>query len=261
MNATPSLSVRGVTVRYGDMRAVNDVTVECAAGTLTGLIGPNGAGKTTLLKACTGLVRPDAGEIFLSGIPLASWSPSRRARKLGYLPQGRLVAWPVTVARLVALGRLPHLAPWESPGRADAAAIESALTETDTLSLAGRPVTALSGGELARVLVARLLAGEPDVLLVDEPIAGLDPAHSLQIMELFRTLARSGRTVIVVMHDLAVAARFCQRLVMLNGGRLVADGPPAGVMTPDLLAHHYGIEAAIVRHAGEMLVVPWRPLR
>jgi iron complex transport system ATP-binding protein len=255
-----SVSLKDVTVRYGAMTALDHVTVGFAAGTLVGLIGPNGAGKTTLLKVCMGLIQPAAGAISLAGAPLISWPAQRRARKLGYLPQGRTAAWPLTAARLVALGRLPHLAPWQAPGAADAAAVDGALRETDALVFADRPVTALSGGELARVLIARVLAGDPDVLLADEPIAGLDPAHSLRVMELFRGLAARGRTVIVVLHDLATAARFCQRLVVLNAGRLVADGTPAEVMTPDVLARHYGIEAAIGRHGGEMFVVPWTHL-
>ena len=256
MNAPAQLALENVEVRYGAASALASVTAVLAPGQVIGLIGPNGAGKTTLLKACAGLVRPNAGRVTLGDRALNAWPAAARARIIGYLPQAREVAWPVGVARLVALGRLPHLASWQEPDDQDRQVVAMALAATDTAALWNRPVTTLSGGELARVLIARLLAGAPEILLADEPIAGLDPEHSLQVMRLFRGLAERGRTVVVVLHDLTMAARFCDRLILLDHGRIVADAAPRTVLTQETLSRHYNINAAIVPFEGEILVVP-----
>ncbi len=255
------LSLRGVSVRYDDTIAVSGVNLDLVSGQLVGLIGPNGAGKTSLLRTCAGLVAPSAGEVMLGGKSLAAWSRMERARALGYLAQDRAVQWPLSVARVVALGRLPHLGPWDEIAAADAEIIAQALVAADVALLADRPVTNLSGGELTRVLIARVLAGTPKVLLADEPISGLDPAHRLQVLEIFRKLARDGRTVVVVLHDLTLAARFCDRLVLMDRGAIVADGTPREVLTHETMSRYYGVSANITSQSGELMVVPWDLIR
>ena len=251
-----SLSLHNVAIHYGARRIIGDVTLEIAPGALVGLIGPNGAGKTTLLRACASIVPCSSGSISLNGRPLEDWDRRERARTVGYLAQEKTVLWPLSAVRLVALGRLPHLGPWDALPDADEAGVKEALAATDVLSLADRPVTELSGGELTRVLVARLLAGEPSIILADEPVSGLDPAHAMQVLGILRDLARAGRTVVAVLHDLTSAARFCERLVLMDKGTIVAEGPPMDVLTPPNLARHYGIAADVVTQGHERFVIP-----
>ena len=251
------LELDGVTVCFDGHDAVSGVSLDLAPGPLVGLIGANGAGKTTLLRAAAGLTPLSSGEVRLGGKSLGRWPRALRGRALGYLAQDRSVLWPLTVARLVALGRLPHLGPWDSPGPEDADAVGQALADADVAHLAGRSVTSLSGGELTRVLIARLLAGSPTILLADEPVSGLDPAHRLQVLQIFRKLAHADRTVVIVMHDLTLAARFCDRLVLMAEGRVVADGTPRDVLTPGALSRFYGVTANITVHDGELMVLPW----
>lgn len=251
------LRLDSVTVRYDGTDAVSDVSLNLTAGSLVGLIGPNGAGKTTLLRTAAGLVRLESGEVYLGGEPLSKLSSTLRALSLGYLAQDRSVYWPLTVERLVALGRLPHLGPWDVPGIEDAEIVTLALADADVAHLARRAITSLSGGELTRVLIARLLAGKPSILLADEPVSGLDPAHRMRVLQTFRALARAGRTVVISMHDLTLAARFCDRLVLIAEGRVAADGPPRQVLTPEMLSCFYGVSARISEHNGELVVLPW----
>lgn len=250
------LSVRNLTVQLGERRVLAGVSLGVARGETVGLIGPNGAGKTTLLRASAGLVPSTAGTIHVDGTPLPALDRRQRGRTIAYLPQDSTCHWPLEVTRLVALGRMPHLLPWQRPAGAHAAAIDAAISRADVAFLAGRNVQTLSGGERARVLLARALAVEPGLLLADEPVAGLDPEHQLRMMGVLRDLSRAGAGVIVTMHDLGLAARFCDRLVLLRHGAVVAEGDPASVLTPDRLAHVYGITARIDREDGELFVVP-----
>lgn len=233
-----SLSLRNLTV---DGR-VTGVTLDVPAGCFVGLIGPNGAGKSTLMRAALGLIPAD-GHSDLAALP-----PRQRARRAAWLPQSREVAWPVPVAALVRLGRLAQ-GP-DPDRRAAEAAVTEALAALDITHLRDRPATELSGGELARALIARLLAQRTPLILADEPVAGLDPAHQLAVMALFRDLARAGRTVIASVHDLGLAARFCDRLVLLDAGRVAADGPPARVLTPNRLRASFGVAGAFVDGPG-----------
>jgi iron complex transport system ATP-binding protein len=194
---------------------------------------------------------PAQGDLTLDGTALAALAPAARARRIGYLAQGGQVHWPLSVARLVALGRLPHLGPWTRPRPADAAAIDAALAEADVAHLASRSVASLSGGERARALLARVLAGEPDVLLADEPVAGLDPYHQLRVMDLLSARAARGCAVVVVLHDLALALRYCQRVTLLVEGRVLAAGPPRAALSPAVLAEAYGVRATIADIAGQ----------
>ena len=243
-----------VAVSLGGRRIVEDISTDLAGG-VTGLIGPNGAGKSTLMRAIAGLV-PSEGSILIDGTSIGSMPLRDRARRIAYLPQGQAVHWPLTVERLVSLGRLPHLAPFARPVAADASAIEQALGRTDLLGLRQRPVDQLSGGERARVLLARALAVEAPLLLADEPLAALDPAHQIDVMRLLRAEADRGATVIAVLHDLTLAARWCDRLLLIDQGRLVADGGPRDVLSAERIGAVYGVSAFIGEAGGEPLIVP-----
>jgi len=246
--------LEAVSVALGGRRAVDRVSADLAGGVI-GLIGPNGAGKSTLVRAIAGLVRAD-GTVSIDGAPVATMPLAARARRVAYLAQGQAVHWPLTVERLVALGRLPHLAPFARPGTADAQAIERALGRTELVSLRERSFDQLSGGERARVLLARALAVEAPLLLVDEPLAALDPAHQIEVMALLRAEADRGATVIVVLHDLTLAARWCDRLLLIDKGSLAADGAPAEVLTAERIGAVYNVSAYIGEAAGQPLIVP-----
>jgi iron complex transport system ATP-binding protein len=192
----------------------------------------------------------------LDGTPLSSWARGSLARALAYLPQERLVHWALTARAVVALGRLPYQPFGAGESAADRAAIDSALAATDAAHLARRPVPELSGGERARVLVARALAQEPRVLLADEPAAGLDPAHQLTLFRHLASLAAAGRTVVVAVHDLSLAARFCHRIFLVHEGRTIAAGTPQEVLTPEHLAAAYGITARFQAIEGVPVVLP-----
>jgi len=233
-----------LTFLRGGRRLLDEVSATFGAGGLTGLIGPNGAGKTTLLRCLAGLVLPQQGQVRLDGRALADWPARARARQLAYLPQADTVHWRLSVADLVMLGRLPHRQGRSGPGPEDHEAVAEALAATDCADLAARPVDTLSGGERARVLLARALAGKPAILLADEPTAGLDPYHQLEVMERLQWLAQSGTTVLVVLHDLSAAVRFCGCLVLLDRGRVVAAGNPDEVTAAPNLETVFRVEAA-----------------
>lgn len=250
------LTVDAVSVSLGDRQVLAGVDLYVGVGEVVGLIGPNGAGKTTLLRAMTGLLVPDDGTVRINGRLLSDVARRERARTVAYLPQGGEHYWDVTVETLVMLGRLPHRGPWRGPSAADRDAVARALEICDVARFRRRPVSRLSGGERARVLLARALAGEPKLLLADEPVAGLDPAHQLDVMATLRRRAAAGAGVVVVMHDLTLAARFCDRLALLHDGRMVVQDIPAGVLTPDRLARCYGIRAYHGVADGGAVIVP-----
>lgn len=251
------LAAEALTVRRGGRVALADARVTFRPGEIVGVIGPNGAGKSTLLQALVGLLPPAAGAVSWLGRPLAALDPGARARAIAYLPQDGAVHWALPVGEVVALGRLPHRRGWRGATAEDRAAVAAALRATDTLALADRPATELSGGEQARVLLARALATRPAMLLADEPVAGLDPYHRLEGMEALAAQAAGGMGVVVVLHDLTLAARFCRRLVLIDAGRVVADGAPEAVLTPQRLAESYRVTALAGRHAGEPYIIPW----
>lgn len=244
-------------VMRGPQRVLHDVSLAWQPGTLVGVLGPNGAGKSTLVRALLGLL-PHSGDVAIDGVPRSTLSRAQIARRIAYLPQGQTLHWPVTVERLVALGRLPHLAPFSRLSPADRAAVTTAMARADVAHLSTRSATDLSGGERARVLLARALAVEAPALIADEPLASLDPAHQIEGMELLRAQADDGGLVVAVLHDLTLAARFCDRVLVLAGGAVAADGPPREVLTPALLAQVYGITA----HTGDHgLLVPLDRIR
>ncbi|HEX7082047.1 MAG TPA: ABC transporter ATP-binding protein [Gammaproteobacteria bacterium] len=247
-----------VAVRYGARVALRPTTLELPPG-LVGLVGPNGAGKSSLLKAVAGLLRHD-GAVSLNGTSIDSLRARERARTIAYLPQSPAAHWPMRGADLVALGRMPHLGFGERLRHEDVAAIEWALDQCDAAPFAERAVDRLSGGERARVLLARALAVRAPVLLADEPIQSLDPYHQLKIMHVLRDYAAAGRTVVAVLHDVALAARFCSRVVLLDRGGVACEGAPEEVLTTGPLGRHYRIEPYLARHRGAPVVVPWRQL-
>lgn len=253
------LDARDVTVQLAGRRILERVSCRAQAGQITAIIGPNGTGKSTLLRAVAGLLPLEGGSIAFDGRPLDSLERAELARSIAYLPQERTVHWPLAVERVVALGRLPHRAGMMSDPR-DRAAIDAAMQAMDVSSLAQRPVSQLSGGERARVLVARALAQESRVLIADEPTAGLDPAHALGLFDTFQQLAAEGRAVVIALHDLTLAARFCHHVVLLVTGRVAADGPPAVVLQPEPLSAAFGVSVANGVVAGVPVVLAVAPL-
>lgn len=250
------LDVRSMSVHLGTRLVLDGVSFEAAAGECIFVLGPNGAGKSTLLRAVAGLV-PVSGEVLWAGTPVGQLGGVERARGIAYLPQGSIVSWPMRVRDVVTIGRLPHGSRLSRPGPKDAAAVDRALEVVDAIAFANRSIGELSGGERARVLLARALAVEAPVLVADEPIAALDPAHQITVLELLSGLAAQGRLVLAALHDLTLAARFATRVLVLDGGRLVADGRPAATLDDAVLAQTFGVDAARLAHGGLRLPVVW----
>lgn len=235
--SAPLLTLRDFSVARGPCDVLRDVSLDVKAGECVGLIGPNGAGKTTLMRAALGLMQARGHS------SLAALDRITRARTVAWLPQQREIAWPVSVETLIALGRNPHRAPGHALTPEDRKAIDNAIARMGLENFRTRSANQLSGGEQARVLIARALAQETPLLMADEPAAGLDPASQITLMTLFAAQAAAGHAVLASMHDLGLAARHCTRLLVLHRGQLVADGPPTDVLTPDLLAEVFQITA------------------
>ena len=250
----PLLAAYGLSVRRGARAVVEAVDLTVRRGEIVALLGANGAGKTTLLRALAGLA-PHEGRLDWSGAPLRLLSRAARARAIAYLPQGGEAAWPLPARDVVALGRLPHGARAPLTG-GDAAAVAAAMQACDVTALADRAATELSGGERARVLLARALAVEADLLLADEPVAALDPGHQLAVMAALAAQARRDRAVLVVTHDVGLALRFCPRIVLMRGGRLVADLPAALALASGALEQAFGVAFVAAEVDGLRLVAP-----
>lgn len=256
---TALLRAQGVNVRLSHIDIVTDASFSLKRGELTALVGPNGAGKTTLMRALAGLIAA-RGLIEIEGRPLAEIPPRERARLMGYLPQGNVFHWPMPVEAIVGLGRYPHGDPFAAPTQADKVAIRDALAATAMQGFSQRAVTTLSGGERARVALARALATQAPILLVDEPTVSLDVRHQLVVMELLRKAARDGGGVLAVIHDLSLAARFSDRVLVMENGRITAQGAPADTLDPVRIAEVFGVEAQMLPFDGASIPVARRPL-
>ena len=235
------LEASDLSVTIRDRQLVSNVSIHVARGELVGLIGPNGAGKSTLLRAMLGIRERSSGAVTLDGKDYLSLPSRERARAVAFLPQERRVEWRLPPYDIVMLGRYPHQAGFGGPTPEDRAAVDRALDAVDGRGLIDRPVSVLSGGERTRILLARALAVEAPLLLVDEPIAALDPYHQLHVMEILRDRTRSGAGILAIIHDLAFAERFMDRLILMDSGRIIAEGAPASVLTPERVANVYRI--------------------
>ncbi|MBA0050217.1 ABC transporter ATP-binding protein [Streptomyces sp. AJS327] len=240
-----ALRAEGVSYRVPGRTLLDGVGLRASPGETIGLVGPNGSGKTTFLRCVYGTLRPTAGRILLDDEDATRLGAKRRARRIATVPQEASGAFGLSVRELVAMGRSPHKRFWEQDGPDDAARVREALARVDATVLADRPFGQLSGGERQRVLVARALTQEPALLVLDEPTNHLDVRFQLEILTLVRSL---GVTSLLALHDLNLAAYYCDRLYVLDGGRVVASGPPETVLTEELLARVYGVRAQVSVH-------------
>ncbi|MFJ2955719.1 heme ABC transporter ATP-binding protein [Streptomyces sp. NPDC087270] len=248
---------RALRVRLGARSVLEDVSLAVPAGEVLALVGPNGAGKSTLLAALAGDLPAAGGEVLVGGAPVASWTPAQLALRRAVLPQSAPLAFPFTVDRVVRMGR----APWagrgagDGAGDSDDAAVAGAMAATGVHALSGRPYPALSGGERARVALARVLAQQAPLLLLDEPTAAMDLRHQELVLRVCRDQAAAGRAVVVVLHDLGLAAAHADRVAVLSAGRLTAHGSPARVLTAGLLTRVYQHPVEVFRHPRTRLPV------
>jgi iron complex transport system ATP-binding protein len=257
MTGRAFVTAQGVSVSLAGRVVLNDISLSLASRHMVALVGPNGAGKTTLLRALAGLV-PCSGAIHVGGDALSSLGLSERARRFAYLPQGHLVHWPLPARDIVALGRYPHGA--TDPAQLtpkDTEAVLRAMQATDVMEFSARRVTELSGGERSRVALARVLAVEAPVILADEPTSSLDPRHQIDVMKTLRQAADKGALVVVVTHDLGLAARFADSILVLSDGRLVSQGAPAQALSEQVMAEVFRISAYRAEYQRETVIVPW----
>ncbi len=243
-----SLSSENLSLRRGGRLVLHQATVSLCPGEITAICGPNGAGKSSLLMGLAGLLEPAAGSVSLGDDTLLEIQARERAKAIGYLPQSADVAWDVSVESLVALGRLPH----RDRGEAE---IEAAISALNLEDLRRRPASKLSGGERARALLARVLAGSPQWVLADEPLAALDLAHQLALITHFKSCAEAGQGVVIVLHDLALAMNHADRVLVLREGRLVADGTPDEALSPESIANGWGIATEWLGEKGSRALV------
>jgi len=249
----------GLHLRYGEREAVRGVDIAVQTGEVLGLIGPNGSGKTTLLRALSGAKRPDDGSVRLDGRDLYTMATAEIARSIAVVGQEIRLDFDFTVGQFAAMGRHPHLGRFSRMSDRDRDAVDRALAETDTSSLADRYVTELSGGERQRAAIAQALAQEPAILLLDEPTAHLDLNHQVEVLDLLARLNRArGLALLLVTHDLNAAGAYCERLLLLREGTRLAEGPPESVLVPQTLRESYGADTIVQRHpnTGAPVVLP-----
>lgn len=252
----PLLDVQGLSKRFGGLTATDSVDLTLPEGELHALIGPNGAGKTTLLRLLMGTIAPTRGTVAFRDLPVTGWARRDLARAIGVVPQGE--SEPLfSVRELVAMGRYPHLGPWQRERREDVAAITRAMERCDVAQFADRWATTLSGGEQQRVRLARALAQEPSVLVLDEPTTSLDVRHEMATFDLLAQLRDDGVTVLLATHNLNLAGRYADDLVLMQGGRVIAHGPPSEVLTAERIGEAYEWPVEVARHAdGSPQIIP-----
>jgi iron complex transport system ATP-binding protein len=250
-----------ISVSKGGYAILTDVNLRATSGELIAVIGPNGAGKSTLLSALAGLTRPNRGAIRLDRRPVANLGARELARRRAYLPQDPRCEWPISVERLVALGLTPVLPVFGGFSSAQDMRITQVLSDCDLLSQRSQPATTLSGGEFARAMLARTLVGDPGVLILDEPMEGLDPRHRIDAAARLRALSEAGKLVIASVHDLTLAVRYATRIVALHHGQIAADGPALETMTPDLLRRIFDVDAQLAGTDARVYVDYLAPLR
>ncbi|MGO4706452.1 ABC transporter ATP-binding protein [Microvirga sp. 2MCAF38] len=255
-----SLVAQSLNVTLRRKPVLSDIDLAFTPGRLTMVLGPNGAGKTTLLRTLAGLLAPATGLVLFDGRPVARVNGPERARAISYLHQSGTVAWPISVLHVVALGRLPHGEEPDSLPSLGRNAVVEAIAAVGLQGFEDRPATELSGGERARVLLARALATKAPVLLVDEPIAALDPRHQLRVLDVLRTYAKAGAIVVAITHDLTLAARYADEVVLMDRGTVRAHATPEEVLTQANLAASFGVEARILNDAGRLVIVAENPL-
>ncbi len=258
-NAVPRLRTEALQVSYGAAPAINDVDLALPAGEITAIIGPNGCGKSTLLRAFARLLTPLAGVVLLDGTDVHRRPTREVARELGLLPQGATTPDGLTVEDLVARGRYPHRGRWRPWSADDQQQVDGALEQTTMGDLRDRLVDELSGGQRQRAWIAMALAQDTPTMLLDEPTTYLDLAHQIEVLDLLARLNRErGRTIVLVLHDLNEAARYADRIVAMRGGRIVADGPPAAVLTAGTVERVFGLCCQILEdpETGTPLVIP-----
>ncbi|MEO7207394.1 MAG: ABC transporter ATP-binding protein [Steroidobacteraceae bacterium] len=248
------LDAVSICVRRGSRAILDDVSLHADSGDFVAVIGANGAGKSTLLSVLAGLLRPDTGSILLDGVSIRALSGLQLAHRRAYLPQSPRCEWPISVERLVALGLTPTLPALGGLPASFGPKITQALQACDLLGHREQPATTLSGGELARAMLARALVADPDILIVDEPIAGLDPKHALDTARRLQLLAKNGKLVIASIHDLTLAGRFASRIFALSNGRVAGDGATQATLTPDLIRSAFEVEACVSGTPGSLYV-------
>ncbi|UZE96467.1 heme ABC transporter ATP-binding protein [Alkalimarinus alittae] len=242
---TTQLACSNLGFSYGKQPVIKNISLSFNKGEFVGLIGPNGAGKSTLLNLLMGLIKPTSGEVELAGQPLKQYKQRSIARHISLVPQDVSINYAFSVREIVAMGRNPHLGAFQPEANRDRKLIHLAMEKTDLLRMADRSVNQLSGGERQRVFIARAIAQEAPILLMDEPTASLDLCHQLEVLSLIKTLTKDGHLAVSAIHDVELASRFCDRLILINDGKVAAQGTPIDVLTKENLYRHFSIEADV----------------
>ncbi len=250
------LEVTALSVKFAHKTILHNIDFGMNAGEFIGLIGPNGSGKTTLIRSLSGMLPDNKKKVKFLGRSLADYNRKQLAKKMAYLPQGNESHWSITVENLVMLGRLPHQKLWQGSSDLDKKIVQKVLQDCGVSQFANTPVDTLSGGERARVFLSRALAVEPELLLVDEPISGLDPGYQLDVMQKFRQLSESGMGIICVIHNLTLATRYCHKLVMLSEQKIISAGKPEQVLSSENIARCYNIKVHKGEAEGHAFVIP-----
>jgi iron complex transport system ATP-binding protein len=252
------LVVQNLTFKYSDHPILEDISFQVDTGLLVGLVGPNGSGKSTLLQLINRSLVPSQGQVLLDGAPIDQINRRELARMLSVVSQQETCAFDFTVAEVVQLGRLPYLGPFGKETANDITLVQQAMQDADVAHLAQRPIFELSGGEFQRVALARTLAQDTPLVLLDEPTSNLDVNYQIQVLQLLKRLTAAGRAVLISLHDLNLASQFCDRLIMLYNGRIYAEGTPDAVLTPQNIQTVYGIQATVAPHpvTGQPYVYP-----